>query len=466
MPLKALAVQAGRRLPARLKKGAFAPFFFFIMPLSSYLKCYSLPSKPGQLVLFSTRKGSISLLPEPVFAALKAGDPAGELTDPLTKLGILVPDRQEERREVLNYIKELNRLSPVLTAAIIPGMACNFACVYCYEGSQKGNKAMTDATADQTIAFLKARFDENRHNKILLDFYGGEPLLYPERIKYFARRLQPFVAEMGGEFQMTLVSNGSLLTRQMVEELLPFGLTAVKITLDGPPESHDRSRPFASGRGSFSRILENLQAVAGLIRIKLGGNFSRENYLAFPALLDHLLAVGLGPEQIGPVQFSAVMPVADEFALPDYNSGCLHSDEEWLPEAAVFLRREIKERGFATPTIRPTACMIEMTDAFVVHYDGTLYKCPALIGHQAHKVGDVWQGFNDYADSHGLANWRQNDKCRNCVYLPLCFGGCRYMTYQRSGSMAGVDCRYEYFEGVLPEMVRQDVMHPKPRLRL
>lgn len=441
--------------------GSFGSPFF--MELSHYLIVAPCPEQPGQLLFFSTRKGSLSILPEAAYSALLAGQRLEQFEEQLVKLGILVADRDQERADVLDYVALLNRLSTVVTASIIPGLSCNFSCIYCYEGSQKGSHKMSGAVAEQAVDFLKKRFLQAANTKMVLDFYGGEPLLYPELITYFASRLKPFVEERGGVFEITLVSNGSLLTRQRVAELLPHGLASVKITMDGPPETHNRFRPFRTGKPSFDAVLANMKEYADLVRIGLGGNFTRETYQRFPELLDILLAAGLGPDKIDVFQFSAVMQVADQFALPNFHGGCVQSSEPWLAEAALFLRDEVKKRGYATPRIIPSACMIDMANGFVIHYDGSLYKCVAMIGHKEFQAGDLWQGFHDYAAAHHLENFKDHEPCATCLYLPLCFGGCRYMEFQRSGSMAKVDCLKDYFDKVLLEMVRQDIQYRHER---
>ena len=63
-------------------------------------------------------------------------------------------------------------------------------------------------------------------------------------------------------------------------------------------------------------------------------------------------------------------------------------------------------------------------------------------------MGDVRTGVRDYRASHGLDAWK-NDECLACAYLPLCFGGCRYMQLLRTGAMQGLNCQKEYFDRTL-----------------
>lgn len=429
------------------------------MPLSHYLKIFKLPGRPEKRLLFSTKSCGLAVLDQASLNALNDGVASPELTASLNGLGMAVADPAGEQREMHGYLAEINRLNPNLRVSVVLGMACNFACVYCYEGSLKGGDAMDEATAGQLIDFLLARFTPGK-NRLILDFYGGEPLLYLERIRFLAGRLKPAIEQRGGRFEFTLVTNGSLLTPAVVEELLPLGLVSAKITVDGTEENHNRFRPFKNGRESWAAIIANLAACRGLFPITLSGNYTRDNFRSFPELLDRLGAKGLGPDAFASVQFYPVLQINDRFANPEFNLGCGSMDEPWLVEASLLLREETLQRGYNFPKLRPAPCMVELDDAWVVDHDGAIYQCVTLIGHREFACGDIRQGLDpSYRETHYLNHWQREAACRECAYLPLCFGGCRAMAYQRDGSMAKVDCQKGFFDATLEAMLTQDMKY-------
>ena len=65
----------------------------------------------------------------------------------------------------------------------------------------------------------------------------------------------------------------------------------------------------------------------------------------------------------------------------------------------------------------------------------------------------------DYQGNHHIGHWKKEKKCQKCSYLPLCFGGCRYMAYQRDGHMAKVDCRKPFLDATLEPMLFQDLRY-------
>src|SRR4029453_4467583 len=94
--------------------------------------------------------------------------------------------------------------------------------------------------------------------------------------------------ERGVRMLINVITNGLLLTPEIVERLNQFGLNGVKITLDGDRDTHNRMRPLRGGQGTFDKIIQNVRQVAGLTRVAVGGNFDADTVDSYPALLDYL----------------------------------------------------------------------------------------------------------------------------------------------------------------------------------
>jgi uncharacterized protein len=72
------------------------------------------------------------------------------------------------------------------------------------------------------------------------------------------------------------------------------------------------------------------------------------------------------------------------------------------------------------------------------------------------RVGSLAEGIGDYRESHNLDVWK-NEECLECAYLPLCFGGCRFLRKLKTGAIDGVDCRRAMLDATLETVVRQDL---------
>ncbi len=421
------------------------------MQLARYIKICPYPKNPGCRLVYSTKRASSVLLDKSLLADIEEGklSPADEET--LVELGFLAGDPDEERKEMLGYFKEVNRRSKRFNAVVVMNLDCNLACVYCYEEGMKGKRYMSPETAELLITFMEKRLGDGMD--VHIDFYGGEPLLSFDLIKEISKRIGSSAKARIRKYSFNLVTNGALLTGERARELASLGMQSARVTLDGPQHIHDVSRPFKTGGGSFSAIMRNVKEASGYTGIQIGGNYTRKTYGAFPGLLNTLLRE-LPGDRLIMVKFDPVV-AANRSGLPDFREGSESINEPWLIEAGIFLRGEILKRGLPTPKIFPAACMVELENDIVVNFDGAIYKCPGFIGRKEFEAGDLTGGIKDFAGAYNMELWK-NEECLDCPYLPLCFGGCRYMKFLRDGKIDRVDCRKPYLNAALDSLILQD----------
>lgn len=433
------------------------------MELSRYVRIFDRKDEPGSLILFSAKKGSIIQIPSGMLAEVESGRVSVQEQKTLSDLGFLCEGPRAERSEMLGFIDKLNVISRTFAVKVVMNLDCNLACSYCFEGQRKGKFFMNRETADLLVSFVE-RWAEgldgrSGDEKIVVTFYAGEPLLSLDLLSYLCEELRDLAEENGIEYVAYIVTNGTLLTQHVISRLKPLGLRGAVVTLDGPADLHDLYRPFKSGKGSFGRIVGNLRDVCQMTGIQLGGNYMSHNYREFPRLLDFMLSEGLTPDKIDSLRFNPVTGESDGYGPVDFIEGCYSFNERWFFEANVYLSEEVLKRGYKCPrSTVPGVCSLDMRDNYLVNYDGSLYKCPGLIGRDEFKVGHLRTGIKFKTQPQGKDCWK-NEECLECAYLPLCFGGCRQMKLVRDGNMNGVDCRKPYLDATLEALVKQDIKY-------
>jgi len=428
-----------------------------LVELSRYQRSYALPGSPGECVVFSTRTAAAARVPRSVIEDAAAGRLAPREERTLVELGLLVESAAAERNGMLGALEVLGAQADTLRAIVVLNLDCNLACRYCFEGSRRDGSAMSAGTARNLAGFLRReRFAGQA--AVALTFYGGEPLLTPDRLVEIALAAGEAARDGRLGFRFGLVTNGTLLTRALVERLRPLGLARVSVTLDGPREIHDSLRPYrdGGGRGSYDRIVRNLREVAPVLPVQVGSNFTAATWRELPRLLDDLAAAGLGPDVVPDVRFDPVLQEREGVVPPEFHAGCLSTNEPWLAAATVALRAELLRRGYRPRRMTPSPCMIDLPHQFVIAVDGSLYKCPGFLGRPGFSVGDLARGAGDHRRTYRTDIWK-NEECLECAYLPLCFGGCRYQRLLREGDLGGVDCRRPFLEAALEHFVLQDL---------
>ena len=95
-----------------------------------------------------------------------------------------------------------------------------------------------------------------------LQLHGGEPLLLDPPVELLAsiarNALIPHPTSSLGS--MGIVTNGTLLDKDRAESLADAGICVV-LSVDGPPQVHDRHRVTLAGRGSHRQVMRGLAAL-------------------------------------------------------------------------------------------------------------------------------------------------------------------------------------------------------------
>src|SRR5262245_28907784 len=214
----------------------------------------------------------------------RVGRETGSLTDEqrealatLTEHGFVVDDREGERRKVEQYFRNIRESKEQLRVTVLTTLQCNFACDYCFQGDHgdhnKFAAKMSLETAARVVQWTEERLDAIRPESFVLTLFGGEPLLNLPVAYFLTEKLWNATQARGVRMLVNVITNGLLLTPEVVDRLAPYGLNGVKITLDGDHDTHNRMRPLRGGQGTFDRIIENVRRVAGKCRVSIGGNF-------------------------------------------------------------------------------------------------------------------------------------------------------------------------------------------------
>ena len=222
-----------------------------------------------------------------------AGDER-EAFDLLRENGFLVSDYASDRRALDDYLSGVKSDTSELNVTLLTTLQCNFACDYCYQGDHGDYNERADQmsleTAGRVGDWIERELERVRPEKFVLTFFGGEPLLNLPVMYMLAERLWHATQARGIPMFANIITNGLLLTPEIVDRMNPFGLNGIKITLDGDRDTHNRMRPLRGGQGTFDRIVENMRKVAGKCRIAIGGNFDESSVDSYPALLEFLKA--------------------------------------------------------------------------------------------------------------------------------------------------------------------------------
>jgi radical SAM protein with 4Fe4S-binding SPASM domain len=140
----------------------------------------------------------------------------------------------------LNGFPDVIRIEPV-------GI-CNFKCIHCPTGTQPNQRRLLKANQFSKIV---SQFNDRRFiPRVVVLYHAGEPLLN-KKISDYVHILKEI-----GVTKVHIVTNGSLLTKQVSEKLIMAGLDEIHISFDG--ESADENNIIRKN-GDFYKDAANLK---------------------------------------------------------------------------------------------------------------------------------------------------------------------------------------------------------------
>jgi uncharacterized protein len=417
-------------------------------------------------------------------------DEERETLEALVENGFLVDSRTQERAAVEQYFRDLREDTEQLRVTVLTTLQCNFACDYCFQGDHgdynKFAEKMSLETAQRVVEWIEQRLDEVRPSRFVLTLFGGEPLLNLPVAYYLAEQCHALCQARGIDQGLSVITNGLLLTPDVVDRLNQYGLSGVKVTLDGDRDTHNRMRPLRGRQGTFDKIVENVRRVAGKVRITIGGNFDESSADSYPALLDFLREQEFA-DKIVKVNFKPIIkaPVAAtrKGMIPltvvgdspkPLNGTCMTTAGAGSPkgssvcdschfmdEKMSFLRAETRKRGFPTPDgVHMGPCEIHRRHAHTIGPDGSVYACPGFTGDKKESTGHI-DGREE--------SWRQaaaerferlsplKDECGDCSFIPVCGGGCSVAAHTELEDMYMASCHKNAFETAVVGLAERTV---------
>jgi uncharacterized protein len=132
---------------------------------------------------------------------------------------------------------------------------CNLRCAYCGDRRDGSRAPMSFAVVARTIHRAL-----REHDRVEFIWHGGEAALLPVSFYRKAMLVQARFRRPGQAITNTFQTNGTLLDDEWAR-FLREARFRVGLSIDGPPEVHDRTRPYAGGAPSFDHVRRGIQVL-------------------------------------------------------------------------------------------------------------------------------------------------------------------------------------------------------------
>jgi len=303
---------------------------------------------------------------------------------------------------------------------VMLGEACNFSCKYCMQHDSIVEQIEAPINLE-LIDKLNQLSQTSPGNKILLQFYGGEPLIYWNNIKSLSEALDK------NKFNLSIISNGSLLTDNKVEFINKYDINYT-VSHDGPNTAYTRGKD----------ILLDEQFIDCFLKIKRKGVsqvFSPYSYKVkdvWEYISKYLGDIYINYDPI--MDTGSLLKELKDFNWNDVENYFTNLFNEMIDKMNLGQKLDYNETTFVSQF---TQRIMSLTDPKYVigiprcgvnhrmlniDLSGNIYLC-----HNASiKLGTM---YDDYSKILNNFNQKYNiycgsDICLNCEAFPVCGGGC------------------------------------------
>lgn len=327
---------------------------------------------------------------------------------------------------------------------------CNLRCRHCRndfpEKYRERELSVTEInnTIDKLLKFSRP----------LIALSGGEPTLRKDIfdiINYISIK----------KLQVSLVTNGTLLTRDFIKKIKSSGITSVAISIDGKDsKTHDKIRGVP---GSFNRALEAMAYLKEMgVLLQINTTITPHNFTQIKEIVN--LSEKQGAKAMHVfflIPIGCAKNVADNNRITPkqceevLNYICDYSIKSGLPIrpiCAPFYLRILKQnsesrKNFHTKyfTAITKGCLAAKEILFISS-SGEVYPCgymPISAGNiRKDDIESIWKNSELFNNLRHLENLK--GKCLKCEFKFNCGGGCRARAYAQAGDYLEEDpyCLY------------------------
>lgn len=321
---------------------------------------------------------------------------------------ILFKDKEEERIQLLKHYYSIANDNETATLFVSLTKTCNMACNYCYQDFREENSMTNNFLSDENIKQLK-KFVENLNIQNLgLVYFGGEPTC---NLVGLIKLIQEMNCIQGITVYNSLISNGSILSEELLNEINNCNNFSVQITIDGPQFLHDSHRIYKDGSGTFSDIYSNLRYLAyeSTCRIMIRINIKTANRNEYEEFLLQLW------EDFGTrilINFHLVFDGQRKKNKNQASIDFIRNLEEYAIDLGLNVSYDIGD----------APCILHAKNGYTLDENLKLYQCPGSL--YGRSIGEI--------DSERMSAFYHSSDTyppiRQCVYLcknaPICYGGC------------------------------------------
>lgn len=194
-----------------------------------------------------------------------------EFIEKMKSDGFIIDDDFEE-----SFIDKYNRIKnpDLYHLMILPTYECNLRCWYCTQ--EHSSMWLADNVYGSIKERIRQKLEDDRINRIVISWFGGEPLLSYDKIISLSGWVKQLAAKNNKSYTANMTTNGTLLTEERIKKLVDVGITHYQITIDGKKDVHDKIKVLGK-LSAYETSIKNVGLISKYARCTIRLNYTAEN---------------------------------------------------------------------------------------------------------------------------------------------------------------------------------------------
>lgn len=316
---------------------------------------------------------------------------------------------------------------------------CNLKCSYCYCFSH-GHRLRTDKMDLEIIKKLMVNAS-NFSGKVDLIWHGGEPLLSgTTKFNQILDIQDDIRLEKKTKFRNLIQTNGTLINKKWIK-IFRRGKFGISISLDGPPQIHNKYRLYKSGSNSFQDTMRGIDLLKkSEIKFSILSVVTKQSIKNIDEIYNFFIANNIESFDFlpcfditnnnGPFNNNISSGFLDR---GDFSKFIMYIFDLWLSQDNPAIRiRYIEEIIKGLLGNKPSLCKLQGScfKYVTVNCSGRVLACDNLALNEEFLFGNIQaNSLNEIMKSPRRIKYIESLKnirpeCKKCKYVKLCNGGC------------------------------------------
>lgn len=293
---------------------------------------------------------------------------------------------------------------------------CNLDCTYCYEDSHLKNCGnFNQLLEDKLFCFLK----ENQFEYI--NFHGGEPLLNYQ----FLIEVTKKVYELNPKIKVGFTTNGTIMNAEILDFIRKFSsnfYNTVSVSIDGDKASFDICRYKKLGISVYDQVIKNALILNEVVKVRI-------RMTIIPDQICNLTSNILKLYKLG---FKTIIPIFEIYQYKWKKQNFIDLYEQYKIMFELTHKYSDLTVGLVSDVINLFHVKGRCTLGTNIYANGDIYACPAIMGEEKFKTGNIEYGINyeKIEDLKNICN-KENKLCSKCILNKSCiYERCKFYNWR------------------------------------